>query len=138
MWSFFIMLSFIFLYIKVNLKYAPENGLEEEAEWNVWLFIVNLCTYCKMLSVLPFTRTYCKMLSKQNCVLYCFFRNGFTTRSIQGWNNNLISTTFQRCINVETTTLFQPHFNVETTTWLPTVYLKLFIICYIMSVKLVK
>ena len=68
------------------------------------------------------------MLSKQNCVLYCFFLNGFTTTSIQGWNNNLISTlklqlylnlvstTFQHCINVEPTTLFQPHFNVETTT----------------------
>ena len=49
------------------------------------------------------------MLSKQNCVLYCFYRNGFTTRSIQSWNNNLISMLYQHWNHNLISTKFQPH-----------------------------
>ena len=67
-----------------------------------------------MLSVIPFTYTYCinvirltiytyimyKCYPNKTVFFIAFFRNGFTTRSTQGWNNNLISTSFQRNHNV--------------------------------------
>ena len=96
------------------------------------MYCIYTRTHCKILSVLPFTRTYCRnVIQTKLCSLLGFFRKGFTTRSIQGWNNNLISTvyinhnlistSFQRCINVEITTslynfLIQPYFNVDA--WL--------------------
>ena len=64
----------------------------------LWLFIVN-SFYMYILY---------KCYPNKPVFFIVFFCNSFTTRSIQGWNNNLISTTFQRRINVETTTLFQP------------------------------
>jgi len=64
-------------------------------------------TYCKMVSVLPFTRTSVKCYPNKTVFFIVFS----VTVLLQGQFKVETTTSFQRCINIETTTLFQPHFN---------------------------
>ena len=73
----------------------------------MWLCIVNL--FCMYILY--------KCYPNKTVFFIAFFRNGFTTRSTQGWNNNLISTKSQRHWKVQIQPyIFQPYFNVDV--WL--------------------
>ena len=103
-----------------GLKYVPGRtggGGRFKCVISYCEIILHVHTYCIdviRLTIYMYIVTYCINVNQTNCVLYCFHSNGFTTRSIRGWNNNLISTLYQCWYHNLLSTKFRPHIDVET------------------------
>ena len=111
-----------------HLKYSQRKDWRrwqsETSDYLLWTYFT--CTYFKMLSVLPFTHTYCiNVIQTKLCSLLflpLWFYYKVNSRLKQQPHFNVVSTLKpQRCINVEITTFKYNHISTMFQRWCVTV-----------------